>query len=134
MASLTKVAAMAALALLLLLQVSSAVEQVPAVMTLNGFEKGESGGGPAECDGKYHDDSQMLAALSTGWYAGGARCFKNIRITSTQNGRTVVATVVDECDSHRGCKNNIVDTSQAVWSALGLDSNIGEVPVTWSDA
>ncbi|CAL4942035.1 unnamed protein product [Urochloa decumbens] len=126
--------------LVLLLQVtisartSSAVEQVPAVMTLNGFERGGSGGGPSECDGRYHDDSQMLAALSTGWYANGARCFRNIRITSAQTGRTVVATVVDECDSRRGCKNNVVDTSPAVWAALGLDSNIGEVPVTWSDA
>jgi hypothetical protein len=46
----------------------------------------------------------------------------------------VVARVVDECDSNHGCKDNIVDTSQAVWDALGLDSNIGEVPVTWSDA
>ncbi|EMS66358.1 hypothetical protein TRIUR3_28866 [Triticum urartu] len=51
-----------------------------------------------------------------------------------KNGRTVQAKVVDECDSNHGCKTNIVDTSEAVWKALGLDSNIGEVPVTWSDA
>ncbi|CAL4925137.1 unnamed protein product [Urochloa decumbens] len=130
----TKVAAMAALVLLLQVTISapmsSAVEQVPAVMTLNGFERG----GPSECDGRYHDDSQMLAALSTGWYARGVRCFRHILIRSAQTDRTVVATVVDECDSRRGCKGNIVDTSPAVWAALGLDSNIGEVPVTWSDA
>jgi hypothetical protein len=42
--------------------------------------------------------------------------------------------VVDECDSRHGCKDNIVDTSVAVWNALGLDTNIGEVPVTWSDS
>uniref|UniRef100_M8BR57 Uncharacterized protein n=1 Tax=Aegilops tauschii TaxID=37682 RepID=M8BR57_AEGTA len=46
----------------------------------------------------------------------------------------MTAKVVDECDSNHGCKTNIVDTSEAVWKALGLDSNIGEVPVTWSDA
>ncbi|CAL4942495.1 unnamed protein product [Urochloa decumbens] len=103
-----------------------------AVMTVNGFDKGEDGGDPSECDGKYHKDSEMLVALSTGWYAGGRRCHKPIRIT--HNGRTVVAKVVDECDSRHGCKNNIVDTSKAVWKALGLDTNIGEVPVTWSDA
>ncbi|CAN6311009.1 unnamed protein product [Urochloa humidicola] len=135
-----KLAAVAAALVLLLLQVisssrvSSAVEQVPAVMTVNGFERGGTGGGPSECDGRYHDDGQMLAALSTGWYAGGVRCFRNIRIRSAQTGRTVVATVVDECDSRRGCKNNIVDTSPAVWAALGLDTNVGEVPVVWSDA
>ncbi|XP_040384423.1 putative ripening-related protein 6 [Oryza brachyantha] len=106
----------------------------PAVMTVNGFEEGEDGGGPAACDGRYHSDRDMLAALSTGWFAGGRRCHRAIRITSRRSGRSVVATVVDECDSRRGCQNNIVDTSAAVWEALGLDTNVGEVPVTWSDA
>ena len=105
-----------------------------AVMTVNGFQKGEEGGGPSECDGKYHSDNDLIVALSTGWYAGGKRCHKKIRITSVQNGRTVEATVVDECDSRHGCKNNIVDTSKAVWKKLGHDTDIGEVPVTWSDA
>lgn len=106
----------------------------PAVMTVNGFRKGEDGGGPAECDGKFHGDREMIVALSTGWYAGGRRCHKPIRITSTRTGRTVVARVVDECDSRHGCKNNIVDTSKTVWDALGLDTDVGVVPVTWSDA
>ncbi|KQJ97230.1 putative ripening-related protein 6 [Brachypodium distachyon] len=101
-----------------------------AVMTENGFERGGSGGGPAECDGKFHSDKDLLVALPTASYAGGRRCFQKIRITSAQTGRTVEATVVDECE----CKGNIVDTSPAVWKALGLDTNIGEVPVTWSDA
>ncbi|CAD6237610.1 unnamed protein product [Miscanthus lutarioriparius] len=105
----------------------------PAVMTVNGFQKGESGGGPAACDGQYHSDHDMVVALSTGWYAGGRRCHKLIRITSTRTGRTVEAKVVDECDSTHGCRRNIVDTSPAVWKALGLDTNVGVVPVTWSD-
>jgi hypothetical protein len=105
----------------------------PAVMTVNGFQKGESGGGPAACDGKYHSDHDMVVALSTGWYAGGRRCHKLIRITCTRTGRTVEAKVVDECDSTHGCRRNIVDTSPAVWKALGLDTNVGVVPVTWSD-
>jgi hypothetical protein len=106
----------------------------PAVMTMNGFQKGESGGGPSACDGRYHSDKELIVALSTRWYAGGRRCHKPIRITSRQNGRTVEAIVVDECDSNNGCKDNIVDTSEAVWKTLGLNSNIGVVPVTWSDA
>lgn len=105
----------------------------PAVMTVNSFEKGGDGGGPSECDGHYHSNHKKLVALSTGWYAGGRRCHKLIRITSAHTGRTVEAEVVDECDSRHGCKRNIVDTSAAVWKALGLDTNIGEVPVTWSD-
>ena len=105
-----------------------------AVMTVNGFQRGEEGGGPSECDGQYHNDKDNLVALSTRWYENGHRCHKKIRITSVHNGRSVEATVVDECDSRRGCKDNIVDTSKAVWEALGLNTNIGEVPVTWSDA
>jgi hypothetical protein len=136
MASSKKLAVMAVLVLVLLLvsAVAPSSADTPAVMTENGFGPGGSGGDPSECDGQYHDDNQMLAALSTRWYANGARCFRWIRITSTQTGRSVLAQVVDECDSRRGCKNNIVDTSKAVWAALGLDINVGVVPVTWSDA
>ena len=46
----------------------------------------------------------------------------------------MVARVWDECDSDSGGKDNMISTSQAVCDALGLDTNIGEVPVTWSDA
>lgn len=82
-------------------------------------------------------------ALSTGWYNGGSRCGKKIKITA-RNGRSVVAKVVDECDSVNGCDrehaglppcgNNIVDGSDGVWKALGLDIDVGEEPVSWSDA
>ncbi|PAN46731.1 hypothetical protein PAHAL_9G211000 [Panicum hallii] len=106
----------------------------PAVMTVNGFQRGESGGGPAACDGHFHSDGELIVALSTGWFAGGHRCHRAIRITSGRTGRSVEARVVDECDSRRGCRGNIVDSSPAVWRALGLDTNAGEVPVTWSDA
>ncbi|PUZ38506.1 hypothetical protein GQ55_9G202600 [Panicum hallii var. hallii] len=106
----------------------------PAVMTVNGFMRGESGGGPSACDGHFHSDGELIAALSTGWFAGGHRCHRAIRITSARTGRSVEARVVDECDSRRGCRGNIVDSSPAVWRALGLDTDVGEVPVTWSDA
>ncbi|KAL6883324.1 hypothetical protein ACP4OV_010738 [Aristida adscensionis] len=105
-----------------------------AVMTVNGFQRGEEGGGPSECDGHFHSDGEMIAALSTPWYAHGRRCHKKIRITSAHNGRTVEARVVDECDTGGGCRGNVVDTSRAVWEALGLDTSAGVVPVTWSDA
>jgi hypothetical protein len=65
-----------------------------------------------------------------------------VRVTAS-NGRSVLAKVVDECDSVNGCDKehnfeppcppNVVDGSPAVWKALGLDDGIGEVKVTWSD-
>nr|GLL25142.1 putative ripening-related protein 1 [Ipomoea trifida] len=99
-----------------------------AVLTINSFEKGGDGGGPSECDNNYHSDDTPVVALSTGWYSGGDRCFRNISIHG--NGRSVSAMVVDECDSSKGCDethdyqppcpNNIVDASKAVWKALGV--------------
>ncbi|KAI3461411.1 hypothetical protein Pfo_018074 [Paulownia fortunei] len=96
----------------------------PAKLTWNDFSEGGDGGGPAECDNKYHKNSESIVALSTGW--------------------STTAKVVDECDSRYGCDkehagqppcdNNIVDGSNAVWEALGLDADIGVVPVTWSMA
>ncbi|CAN0898906.1 KWL1 [Linum grandiflorum] len=113
-----------------------------ATLTVNSFAKGGDGGAPSECDGKYHSNDDNVVALSTGWYDGGSRCGKKVRITA--NGKHVEAKVVDECDSMEGCdhdhagqppcKNNIVDGSPAVWKALGLNQDEGEVPVTWTMA
>ncbi|KAG9453700.1 hypothetical protein H6P81_006604 [Aristolochia fimbriata] len=65
-----------------------------ATMTINSFAKGGDGGGPSECDNKYHSDNELVVALSTGWYNHGSRCLQNIRINS--NGKSVLAKVVDE--------------------------------------
>ncbi|XP_044432579.1 uncharacterized protein [Triticum aestivum] len=114
-----------------------------ATLTLNSFARGGDGGGPSFCDDRYHKDSELVVALSTGWLRldGTRRCNKMIRISG--NRRSVLAKVVDECDSVHGCDkehnfeppcaNNIVDGSPAVWKALGLNENIGEFKVTWSD-
>ena len=114
-----------------------------ASLTLNDFSEGGDGGGPSQCDEKYHDNSERVVALSTGWYNEGSRCGQMIRITA-RNGRSVTAEVVDQCDSVNGCDkehagqppchNNIVDGSVAVWNALGLNTDDGVVPVTWSMA
>ena len=114
-----------------------------ALLTLNDFSQGGDGGAPSECDEKFHANSERVVALSTGWYNHGSRCGKMIRITA-RNGRSVTAKVVDECDSVNGCdqehagqppcRNNIVDVSQAVWDALGLNSDVGQEHVTWSMA
>ncbi|PPS14004.1 hypothetical protein GOBAR_AA06566 [Gossypium barbadense] len=99
-----------------------------ATLTLNGFGPKEDGGGPCECDNNYHKDSELIVALSTGWFNKKKRCMNYINIHG--NGKTVKAKVVDECDSTMGCDdehdyqppcaNNIVDASDAVWDALGV--------------
>ncbi|PHT58708.1 putative ripening-related protein 2 [Capsicum baccatum] len=93
--------------------------RMKAKLTLNDFQKGGSGGGPSECSGKYYDNSIPVVALSSRWYSKGRRCFENINIYA-KNGRSTQAMVVDECDTSRACKNNIVDASEAVWKALGV--------------
>ncbi|XP_010229674.1 putative ripening-related protein 5 [Brachypodium distachyon] len=114
-----------------------------AVLTLNSFREGKDGGSPSECDNAFHADSELVVALSTGWFAGMARCGRSVRITVVPGGGSVSAKVVDECDSVHGCDaehnfeapcgNNVVDASPAVWDALGLDRNQGLQDITWSD-
>ncbi|XP_016450854.2 kiwellin-1-like [Nicotiana tabacum] len=114
-----------------------------AVLTLDSFEKGGDGYGPSKCDNKYHSDHTHVVSLSTGWYNGGGRCLSNITI-SANNGTSVKAMVVDECDSTMGCDekhdyqppcpNNLVIASQAVWRDLHVPMNEwGELDITWSD-
>lgn len=47
----------------------------PATLTQNDFSEGGDGGGASECDGKFHSNSELIVALSTGWYNGGSRCY-----------------------------------------------------------
>lgn len=114
-----------------------------ATLTLNSFADHGDGGGASSCTGTFFDDDVKVVALSTGWFSRSKRCRKSIVIRAS-NGRSVKAMVVDECDSLHGCDtehnfeppcaSNIVDGSPAVWKALGLNTDDGEVPITWSDA
>jgi hypothetical protein len=114
-----------------------------AVLTFNSFRKGEDGGYLSECNMAYHDDSEMVVALSAGWYNGMSCCGHNIKITA-KDGAFVYVMVVDECDSLNGCDAehnyeqpcgyNVVDASLAVWVALGLDQDVGLENIIWSDA
>ncbi|KAJ7962370.1 RlpA-like double-psi beta-barrel domain containing protein [Quillaja saponaria] len=117
--------------------------QTKAYLTLNSFEKNGDGGAPSECDNKFHSDDTPVIALSTGWFNKKSRCHNNITISA--NGRSVVAMVVDECDSTMGCDsdhdyqppcpNNIVDASKAVWKALRVPHDSwGGLEIKWSDA
>ncbi|KAK9910483.1 hypothetical protein M0R45_034442 [Rubus argutus] len=119
-------------------------KRTKATLTINSFQKGGDGGGPSECDNKFHSDNTPVVALSTGWFNNRKRCLHYITIHG--NGRSVKATVVDECDSTVGCDadhdyqppcpNNVVDASKAVWKALGVkesSSDWGQMQVFWSD-
>ncbi|XP_048136726.1 kiwellin-like [Rhodamnia argentea] len=120
------------------------ISSTRATLTNNDFSDGGDGGGPSKCDERHHKNSELIVALSTGWYADGSRCGNRIKITSMKTRRSVIAKVVDECDSRNGCdgehadqppcRNNIVDGSNAVWHAMGLDIEVGEEDVTWSMA
>ncbi|XP_047052125.1 putative ripening-related protein 7 [Lolium rigidum] len=118
--------------ILVCLQVSSAVSKllvnVPAVMTLNGFQQGEGGGGPAACDGQYHSDEEFIVSLSSEWFDGGARCGRLINIQGPSN-LHILATVVDEC---RDCDNE-VGASAHIWRDFNLDPSVGEVSISFSD-
>ncbi|GLJ25836.1 hypothetical protein SUGI_0494980 [Cryptomeria japonica] len=120
----------------------SVSSQSPGILTLNDFSEGGDGGGPSSCDDKYHANTERVVALSTGWFGERSRCGKMIKISG--NGRSVMAKVVDECDSLHGCddehgyqppcRNNIVDASVAVWKALGVptDRQGDDLHITWS--
>ncbi|GLJ25834.1 hypothetical protein SUGI_0494950 [Cryptomeria japonica] len=110
----------------------------PGILTLNDFSEGEY----PSCDGRFHTKNEHVVALSTGWFDKRSRCGKMIKISG--NGRSVMAKVVDECDSLHGCddehgyqppcRNNIVDASAAVWKALGVPTNRqgDDLHITWS--
>ncbi|KAK7278528.1 hypothetical protein RJT34_23558 [Clitoria ternatea] len=101
------------------------------ILTVNNFARGGDGGGPSECDGKFHPLPERVVALSSEWFNNGVLCGQRIRIKA-KNGRSAVAKVVDECDTGRGCKHNIVDASKNVWKELGLNIDDGEVPIIWT--
>ncbi|KAJ4774365.1 Ripening-related protein 3 [Rhynchospora pubera] len=113
-----------------------------AKLDVGGFSQGSDGGAAAECDGNFHSDNDLVVALPTGWYNGGRRCLKKIRING--NGKSVLAKVVDECDSVNGCTADqnyeppcppdVINASPGVWNALGIPTSKMEVPITWSDA
>ncbi|KAL4192903.1 hypothetical protein AMTRI_Chr06g196610 [Amborella trichopoda] len=104
-----------------------------ATMTINSFAEGGAGGGPSECDNQYHDDDEMVVALSTGWYNHGSRCLNYMNISG--NVRLCVYGCDKDHDFQPPCPNNIVDASPAVWEALKIpESEIGDYDITWSDA
>ncbi|KAB2595765.1 ripening-related protein 2 [Pyrus ussuriensis x Pyrus communis] len=95
-------------------------KKTKATLTINSFQKGGDGGGPSECDNKYHSDKTPIVALLTGWYN------KRSRLGCDA-----------EHDYQPPCPNNVVDASNAIWKALGVsesDPKWGFMDISWSDA
>ncbi|BGP29997.1 hypothetical protein JCM10296v2_001749 [Rhodotorula toruloides] len=85
--------------------------------------------GVAGACGSVHSDSDYIVAMDSRMYAGGSHCGQTVHITNTNNGKTVTATVADECPT---CSSSgSLDLSQGAFNAIGSESD-GVEPITWS--
>ena len=56
-------------------------------------------------------------------------CGRQVQVTNTNNGESVVATVADECPGCQGNPNSL-DLSQGAFDQIA-DESEGVVPITW---
>jgi expansin (peptidoglycan-binding protein) len=89
-------------------------------------------GGAAGACGNFNPDSAHIAALQTAMYgnlgAVSSHCGQQIKITNTQNGKTVIATVADACPT---CVSSTsVDLSYGAFTEIATVEE-GMVPITW---
>ncbi|GJE87161.1 hypothetical protein PsYK624_032440 [Phanerochaete sordida] len=78
--------------------------------------------------GTVHQDSDKVVALDSAIYDNGKWCGKSITITNLANGKTVQATVADECPT---CDDKYsVDMSQGAFDAIGAEST-GLLNIMW---
>lgn len=89
------------------------------------------GGQPGAC-GTVHQDTDFICAIDSARYgdSGNASplCGQQVQITNTQNGKSVTATIVDDCPT---CENaDSIDLSVAAFNAIA-DPSTGIVPISW---
>jgi post-segregation antitoxin (ccd killing protein) len=78
--------------------------------------------------GRVYPDSAHVAALDVRRYSG-AWCGKALNVTNTQNGKSVVITVADECVT---CANaNSLDLSVGAFTTIAATAQ-GQVPISWT--
>lgn len=110
-----------------------AATTTPASSTSEEFTGGKAtffyqGGAYGAC-GIIHQDGDKIVALAMARYGSGSNnapdCGRQVEITNTDNGKTVVATVADACP---GCANfNSLDLSVGAFDAIG-DQATGVLP------
>ncbi|GAA5938955.1 hypothetical protein JCM1841_002614 [Sporobolomyces salmonicolor] len=85
-------------------------------------------GGVAGACGTVNSDSTPLVALQTEMYGSGSYCGKTVVITNKANGKSVTATVQDECP---GCSSSAsLDLSTGAFDSIG-DEGTGELSISW---
>lgn len=91
-------------------------------------------GGNAGACGIYHADSDLIAALDTRMFGTdysrpSSWCGRRVRVTNTQNGKTVDVVIQDACPT---CDTSTsLDLSHGAFLAIAQESE-GHVPITWS--
>ncbi|KAK4047322.1 hypothetical protein OIV83_005500 [Microbotryomycetes sp. JL201] len=92
------------------------------------YQNGNPGHVSSTCCGTVAAESDKVIALPTNTYANGKHCGRQIRLTRTDNGRSVVATVRDSCPT---CHNDqSLDLSVGAFNAIASESE-GMVPIEW---
>jgi len=90
-------------------------------------------GGAAGACGQVHSDNDLICAMDQARYGNSGNasplCGKQVKITNTQNGKTVTVTVADDCPT---CLNsNSIDLSVAAFKTIA-DESQGVAPISWS--
>jgi len=88
--------------------------------------------GVAGACGVVHQDSDLIAAIDQSHYGDSGAvsplCGKSVKITNTDNQKTVTVTIVDDCPT---CPtDNSIDLSTGAFQMIAAEST-GEVPITW---
>ncbi|TFY76322.1 hypothetical protein EWM64_g7691, partial [Hericium alpestre] len=104
-------------------------------LNLGGFATFFLQNGVAGACGKVHSDDDLIVAIDQDRYGSSGNssplCGKQVKITNTQNKKTVTATVADDCPT---CKNsNSIDLSKGTFIEIA-DFATGMVPIEWEFA
>ncbi|KAK4698985.1 hypothetical protein P7C70_g7284, partial [Phenoliferia sp. Uapishka_3] len=83
-------------------------------------------GGTGAC-GSVNEDSALIVALNTAQYSS-SKCGSKVKVTNTATGKSVTATVADECP---GCASESLDLSTGAFDSIG-DEDTGVLSITWS--
>jgi hypothetical protein len=84
--------------------------------------------GVAGACGTVHADSDSVVAMDSATYGNGELCGKQVQITNVANGKTVTATVADECPT---CNNaQSIDMSTGAFDQIA-DEATGLINISW---
>jgi len=111
---------------------TSAVSNGSGAVNKGGFATWFLQNGVAGACGTVHGEDDLIVAIDQDRYGDSGEksklCGKQVKITNTNNNKSVVATIADDCPS---CTNgNSIDLSQGTFQQIAtLDE--GEVPIDW---